>query len=151
MAKRKKILWADDDIDLIMDCFFDILTYGGFEVVAAKNGDEVLKILESEHNNIKLVILDIVMPPGKGLIESEYDTNRGYNTGIVLGKIIREKYKDLKIVGTSVIRSKMEVEWFNEYGDGFYDKLNIINGDIVDNIEKLIVNKRKISTENKLA
>jgi len=60
-----KILWADDEIDLLKPHIF-FLKEKGFEVLEAKSGDDALEILEEEEH-MDIVFLDENMPGLTGL------------------------------------------------------------------------------------
>jgi CheY-like chemotaxis protein len=60
-----KILWADDEIDLLKPHIF-FLKEKGFDVLEAKSGDDALEILEEEPH-IDIVFLDENMPGLTGL------------------------------------------------------------------------------------
>lgn len=60
-----KILWADDEIDLLKPHIF-FLKEKGFEVLQAKSGDDALEILDEE-DQIDIVFLDENMPGLTGL------------------------------------------------------------------------------------
>jgi CheY-like chemotaxis protein len=62
---KTKILWADDEIDLLKPHIL-FLDGKGYEVIAAKSGDEALDIVK-ENNNIQAVLLDENMPGLSGL------------------------------------------------------------------------------------
>ncbi len=74
------ILVVDDDADL-RDAFQGFLEIFGYKVFSFSSGGEALEFLEN--NKVSLVITDLVMPNMNGL---------------ELSKIIREKYKDLRIL-----------------------------------------------------
>jgi len=59
MADRKRVLVADDDVDLV-DLLSMDLAHLGFEVLTAANGKEVLQILRDQ--KVDLVLLDVMMP-----------------------------------------------------------------------------------------
>ena len=59
MANRKRVLVADDDVDLV-DLLSMDLAHLGFEVLTASNGKEVLQILRDQ--KVDLVLLDVMMP-----------------------------------------------------------------------------------------
>ncbi len=61
-----KILWADDEIDLLKPHIF-FLKEKGFEVLEAKSGDDALEILEEEEGHVDIVFLDENMPGLTGL------------------------------------------------------------------------------------
>lgn len=66
MGKKMTILIAEDEDDL-REMYGMALTGAGFTVIEAKNGREALELLDREHENVDLVLLDIVMPEIDGL------------------------------------------------------------------------------------
>jgi DNA-binding response OmpR family regulator len=60
---RKRILAVDDDATSL-GALGQILRQGGYDVLTARNGEEALPILESEH--VDLVLLDVAMPGMSG-------------------------------------------------------------------------------------
>ncbi len=60
-----KILWTDDEIDMLKPHIL-FLEGKGYEVIAARSGDEALDIVK-ENNNISAVLLDENMPGLSGL------------------------------------------------------------------------------------
>ena len=60
-----KILWADDEIDLLKPHIF-FLKEKGYEVLEAKSGDDALEILDEE-DHVDIVFLDENMPGLTGL------------------------------------------------------------------------------------
>ena len=75
-----KILWADDEIDLLKPHII-YLEEKGYDLTAAKSGDEALDILEE--NKFDLIFLDENMP---GL------------TGLETLSIIKEKYSNTPVI-----------------------------------------------------
>ena len=65
MSDKIKILWADDEIDLLKPQLF-FLEKKGYEVTTVTNGHDALDIL-SESNDIDVVFLDESMPGLTGL------------------------------------------------------------------------------------
>jgi len=55
-----------DDEEVIRAMIGEMLRRQGYEVVFAANGIEAIDIFESEHSNIDLVILDMIMPYQNG-------------------------------------------------------------------------------------
>ena len=64
MTAQYKILWADDEIDLLKPHLM-FLRNKGYELVTANNGSDALALTESER--FDLVILDENMPGFTGL------------------------------------------------------------------------------------
>ncbi len=65
MSDKIKILWADDEIDLLKPQLF-FLEKKGYDVVTVSNGHDALEVLE-EDNEIDIVFLDESMPGLTGL------------------------------------------------------------------------------------
>ncbi len=62
----KHILLVDDE-DVILALGETVLTSLGYRVSTARNGAQAVEIFESDHRDIDLVIMDIVMPKMNGL------------------------------------------------------------------------------------
>ena len=59
MSKKVKILWVDDEINLLRSQIL-FLTEKGYELITANSGNDALEILES--NSFDLIFLDEMMP-----------------------------------------------------------------------------------------
>ena len=57
----KKILVVDDE-PAIRQTIFEILSAEGFQVLSAKDGVEALKLVDSSHEAIDALLIDVVMP-----------------------------------------------------------------------------------------
>lgn len=64
MAEKSKILIVDDE-EFNRDILTDCLTDGGYEVIVANDGLEALEQLKN-HNDVSMVILDLMMPKMNG-------------------------------------------------------------------------------------
>jgi two-component system, response regulator PdtaR len=84
-GKRPVVLIVEDEILLLMDAI-DHLEAGGFEVVAAKNADQAITILE-QRNDIVLIFTDIDMP--------------GSMDGLKLAHFVKDRWPPIKIIATS--------------------------------------------------
>ena len=73
---KVKILWADDEIDLLKPQLF-FLEKKGYEVIQVTNGHDALEILAND-NSIEVVFLDESMPGITGLetLEKIRETNK---------------------------------------------------------------------------
>ena len=65
MSDKIKILWADDEIDLLKPQLF-FLEKKGYEVITVSNGHDALDVLE-EDGTVDVVFLDESMPGLTGL------------------------------------------------------------------------------------
>lgn len=84
--KKKKILIADDDYDIIASMLF-ILKNRGFEVATAMNGSEALKIFYEFKPEV--IFLDLMMEK--------------FDSGVAVCKKIRETDKNVRIYLVSSI------------------------------------------------
>ena len=64
MVKEIKILWTDDEIDLLKPHIL-FLQEKGYNVLTASNGDEAIKLVSEQ--NIDLIFLDENMPGLSGI------------------------------------------------------------------------------------
>ena len=82
----KTILYADDE-PWFVEALFEALTDAGYSLKKAKNGTEVLRYLKKPDELPDLIILDVIMPTGEDIPE----TNGGRRTGIKVHEIIRKE------------------------------------------------------------
>jgi DNA-binding response OmpR family regulator len=61
---NNRIVIADDEPHILLSLKYVVGKMGGFQVFPAENGDEALKLIQSELP--KLVILDVMMPKISG-------------------------------------------------------------------------------------
>lgn len=64
--KRKKILWVDDDTDIIKQGK-EYLEGEGYNVLITTNGKEAIEIYQKQGEEINIVILDVDMPEMNGI------------------------------------------------------------------------------------
>lgn len=89
---KRKILVADDTtVNRKMLC--DMLSRE-YECLEAKNGEEAIDILDMQHNNIAIVLLDIVMPKKDGFDVLEEMNRSGWISKIPVIMITAEYSED---------------------------------------------------------
>jgi len=81
----KQILYVDDE-PWFIEPIVDALRCDGYQVDLASNATEAIEKLVRDFYNPDLVILDVIMPSGNSLQE----TNGGRRTGIKVFEIIRK-------------------------------------------------------------
>lgn len=79
--KPKTILWVDDDATLLNHAAMR-LREAGYIVLVAESVDWAIDVLRERHSEIRGVILDLMMDPGKALQDSDHDG--GFETGFRL-------------------------------------------------------------------
>lgn len=85
VSRRPVVLIVEDEFLLRMDAS-EMIAAAGFEVVAAENADQAIKILEARFD-ITVVFTDIQMP--------------GSMDGLKLARAVRGRWPPIKIVATS--------------------------------------------------
>lgn len=90
--ERKTVLIVDDtqfNRDLLTEILSD-----EYNIIEAKNGVEAVKIMEIRHDEISIVLLDIVMPEMDGFTFLEYMNLRGWIESIPVIMISSENTND---------------------------------------------------------
>jgi len=72
-----------DDNQEVLDALNDFFTHKNCKVQSALNGLDGIKLLESKHNAIDLVITDIVMP---------------HVSGVAIISIVKKKYPEIPVI-----------------------------------------------------
>jgi CheY-like chemotaxis protein len=128
MENKIKILWADDEIDILKPQLF-FLEKKGYEVVTVTNGHDAIDVLE-EQNDIDVVFLDESMP---GL------------TGLETLSRIKEKNASIPIV--MITKNEAENLMEEAIGSQIDDYLikPVNPNQILLSLKKIIDNKRLVS------
>ena len=125
---KVKILWADDEIDLLKPQLF-FLEKKGYEVVQVTNGHDALEVL-SQLNDIECIFLDESMPGITGLETLEKIRETDKNVPIVM--ITKNEEEDL-----------MEQAIGSEISDYLIKPVN--PNQILLSLKKIIDNRRLVS------
>jgi CheY-like chemotaxis protein len=99
-----KILLLDDEINPGAEApdmdymwhYAKALEEAGHLVTAVNRADDALRKLKSKKKRFSLVVLDIMMPPGRALVREPH--LKGMRTGIRLGLKLSKEYPKLSIV-----------------------------------------------------
>ncbi|MBN2280053.1 MAG: response regulator [Candidatus Marinimicrobia bacterium] len=119
---RGTILFVDDE-EIIRMTMNDILTYLGYNVLLAKNGNEAIALFIEQKEKIDLVILDIIMP--------EMD---GKETFIRL----KELNPKVKVIISSGYTKTIDLDELNNYGDFEFISKPYQNSELSHRIADLI-------------
>lgn len=96
--KKATILYVEDE-QFLMSGVVDSLSVE-YNVIVARNADRGLKILENQHQQISLILLDIMMPQG----ELVRDPHHGRTSGVEFTRIVlQEKSYRIPIVCYTVV------------------------------------------------
>ena len=121
---NKKILIVDDEPDIV-NLTESFLHLENYETLTCNNGEEALKIIDEHHDEIILVLLDIMMP-----------NIDGYT---VLERIkSNDKYKDILVILFTVKNFKFDIIKGKELGaDGYL--LKAVSGKaLLDYVKKVL-------------
>jgi CheY-like chemotaxis protein len=113
---NKKILVVEDE-EMLLDSYSEILEASGNEVLRANDGYKALELLETEKDNLSLVVLDLMMPGLDGLevlrIKTETPEKYGKAPVLVLTNMASEKaIKEAFDIGATsyLIKTEMDSE-----------------------------------------
>ena len=125
---QKAVLLVDDEQGFL-EGLADALEYQGYRVIKARNAETALEILRKE--DVHLVTVDIMLPPGAGL-EGQIDSS---NAGVWLCEKISKSYPKLDVFCLSVVSDQRTILKVESFGVRFLRKgetplrtvLNMIN------------------------
>lgn len=105
---EERILWIEDDADIIRRVVWP-LEKEGFEFSIIRTYSEYLDITEEEFKSFVLVIIDLLLPPGRAEVENNEEL------GILIVKDIREKKKlEIPIIVFTGIPRDCEYEFIGK-------------------------------------
>jgi len=85
-----------DDEQRETNSYVDELRFSGYQVQFERDTDRAIQYLKDHLAEIELLILDIMMPPGRVLANA--DTRNGLRTGVHLLALIREMTETLPVL-----------------------------------------------------
>ncbi len=130
------VLFVDDE-KREMDSYVQELELSKYKVVFKKDVDEALEFFEKNLTEIDLVILDIMMPPGRSFAQN--DTQMGLRTGIAFYKKIRDKAPELPLLIFTNVSDEKVSEWFRkEKKCRFLRKEDYLPFELVDEVKKVL-------------
>lgn len=108
MSGKGKILYIEDQIEREKE-FPEIIKMKGYDVDKALDGDEALQSLRAQGKEYHLIILDIMMPTGEE-IAADKNAKRGFETGKIILKKLRQEFKLQTPVIVLTAYGKPEIE-----------------------------------------
>lgn len=135
----KLVLMVDDD-RLPMSYYVKALEKEGFNVEHCLEPDSALDFANKKGSEIDLIILDVMMPPGK-VFEKE-DTHEGLRTGVFLLKEIRKICSNMPIVIlTNVKNSKTLDEFVDKPMIRIIQKIDCPPFDLIEIVNEILKTK----------
>jgi len=133
MSVARKILIVDDEEDIV-NLTEKFLQLENYETLTCSSGSEALEIVEEKHEDIALVLLDIMMPGLSGFeVLRNIKSNEKFNHILVVLFTVKNFFKDIK-------KGK-------ELGADGYIVKAISGNEIVNYIENLLKKKKKKKEE----
>ena len=109
MSNKNTILVCDDEPDIV-NLVQKFLQLDNYNTLTCSNGKEALKIMEEKHDEILLILLDIMMPALSG-----FEVLRTIRS--------KDSYKDIKVILFTVKSFKEDLEKGKKLGaDGYVTK-----------------------------
>ena len=124
MSDKNTILICDDEPDIV-NLTERFLKLDSFKTLTCSNGKECLKGLEEKHEEIILILLDLMMP---GL--SGFEVLRNIRS--------KEDYKDIRVVLFTVKSFKEDIEKGKELGADGYITKPFSGNELRDYIKKVL-------------
>jgi DNA-binding response OmpR family regulator len=132
------ILFIDDE-RREMDSYYLELELSGYQVRFKTDVDAALIFFDDHLDSINMVILDIMMPPGK--IFANSDTKLGLRTGLPVFERLREKSPHLPIlILTNVSDTEVRNRFRQEDRCWFYRKEDVLPFELIQYIEEILEN-----------
>ena len=96
MSVARKILIVDDEEDIV-NLTEKFLQLENYETLTCSSGSEALQIVEEEHEDIALVLLDIMMPNLNGYeVLKKIKSNEKFNHILVVLFTVKNFFEDIK-------------------------------------------------------
>ena len=135
---KNLVLLVDDD-KLPMQYYVKALEQNNIEVKHCVEPDSALAFVKEKGSQIKIVVLDIMMSPGKAY--KNEDTHEGLRTGVFLLKKIREELPNTPIIVLTNVKNQ---ETLDEFQEGSLlkvrQKMDCSAFELVDLVNELIAN-----------
>jgi len=108
----KNILIVDDE-ELILELYSDFFEQKGFNSITAMNLREAFDIISQQHDQLDLILSDIMLPDGKGFEIFDELEEKGYNIPIIFMTGFRYKpeiQQKLKEINAKWISKPIKME-----------------------------------------
>jgi DNA-binding NtrC family response regulator len=130
------ILFIDDE-KREMESFVIELKLSGFDVNFIKNVDDAWNYLTSNPEEVKLMILDIMMPAGNKFKDD--DIHNGLRTGVRFFDEMRVQFPNLPIIiFTNVSDPNVVKKFEHENMCRYFSKPNLLPDQLVDEIKSFL-------------
>ena len=130
------ILFIDDE-SRHMGSYRDELKLSGCEVVFESDTDGAWEFFEKNTHRIELIILDIMMPPGKSFEDA--DTEEGRRTGVHFYHRVRERAPELPvIILTNVADDDLMDSFRDDENCWYFEKMRYMPFEIAREVKRIL-------------
>jgi len=134
------VLFVDDEPEWV-ESYVDELKARTVDARLERNIDQADQFLQKKLEHIALLILDIMMPPGR--IFSQGGTERGLRTGVKLYEKIRKNAPELPIIMLTNVRDEKVKERFShEPYCWFLNKRATLPHELADKVQAILKSKK---------
>jgi CheY-like chemotaxis protein len=132
------ILFIDDEPRYTSSCYEELeLALPEYDVIFRSDADEALQFFQANLDRIELLVLDIMMPPGKSF--EGQDTMLGLRTGLRLYEKIREARPELPvIISTNVVDHEVADYFSKETGCTFLRKDHFLPSEFAEEVKRVL-------------
>src|SRR5262245_51220168 len=131
-----EILFVDDEQRWVTS-YIDELKYAGFTVHYKSTVDSAMEFFDDNHDQLSLLILDIMMPPGS--IFKFEETQDGLRAGVLFYDTIRMKNPSLPvIILTNVSDDKVKKKFEQEYNCLFLRKPECFPYELAEEVRSIL-------------
>jgi len=131
------ILFVDDE-PREMSSYVEELRFSGYEVAYESDVDSALKFFAANLDNLDLVILDIMMPPGEAL--KNRDTEFGLRTGIYMYREFRVQSPDLPVIILTNVSDVQVARFFHQEAKCiFLPKEDVLPYELAEQVAAVLV------------
>ncbi len=130
------ILMIDDEPEYTLS-YKEELELSGYQVAFRRDVDAALEFLREHREQIELVILDIMMAPGRAL--AGVDTQNGLRTGVHLFDMIKEQVPEVPIIVLTNVSDRKVAAYFRSRENcRFLRKEDYLPFELVDEISRIL-------------
>lgn len=141
IPQQKMVLFVDDEKEWIEAYMYELQACK-IEARFIRTIDDADKFLQKNFDHVALLILDIMMPPGR--IFSPGETDLGLRTGVKFYERIRKMAPELPIILLANVRDeKVKERFLNEPHCWFLSKRGTFPHELVDKVQLILKSKEK--------
>jgi CheY-like chemotaxis protein len=129
------ILFLDDEPRYSLNYVEELKQH--YAVEYKSSVDDALEYLEAHRGDVRLLVLDVMMPPDNAF--SEEETRDGIDTGKRLLERLREGSPELPVIVLTNVAEKKVVDWFvGQPNCSFYRKRDYLPRQLKQKVDEIL-------------